>query len=664
MNRREQLLEIVSPIATECGAQDKYAELLEELFDVIVPEKIGAEFESALTKNDYASASKALCVYYRNKPSFPAPELRAEGAYNKTLADNAIVGKVRVINVDWTFPDGKIDYLFNPTESNGPLNNEWLWQFNRHGEWSHMAKAYADTNDEKYARAFEEQLLSWLWQTDIPEVWNAPGSAYRTIECGIRLLGSWPVAFDGFKRSTSLHDVTLLLMIASMHRQSKHLVENPTHNNWLMMEANGAYAFSVLFPELSDSEENAIISQNRLIEQLERQILPDSMHNELSPDYHYVVVNCVSNLYSLAKSLGREDTIPTRFVELLQNTVNAAILLSTPALTQPKTNDTFTIHTKRFTERAEALFGSKPEYRFVNSVRKEGAPPKSETASAFLNYAGFAVMRADWSADAAYLCFDVGPLGKAHYHQDNLNVIVYKGSQELIYDDGGGQYEKSKARDYARSGYSHNTALVDGMAQHRGEPFESEKAIDVGWISNKVFDYAASTYDGTYSGSLLKPATHKREVRFCKPDFFCLRDTLTSVDGNNHDYEVIFHLDTTRVKKLKEYENGIISDFGGEYEIAIIPLDEQGTTVELSTACGETEPRLNGWYNGRNDKDLHKATTVSRKVTSVKDYVFTTLLIPVKAGDPIPNVTKAENGKIKVTVNGTEHEFTLNDLNR
>ncbi len=87
-----------------------------------------------------------------------------------------------------------------------------------------MARAFRDTGDERYALAFRTQLLRWIAQTDAPAVnRNGPGSAWRTIECGLRLLRSWQVAFDGFCKH--LDDATLLLMIASMHRQAKQTKE-------------------------------------------------------------------------------------------------------------------------------------------------------------------------------------------------------------------------------------------------------------------------------------------------------------------------------------------------------------------------------------------------------------------------------------------------------
>ena len=650
---KSRFFDIAKTVAASDGIAEKYAAHLDELFTAVVPERIGEEFCAALKDGSNEVALHVLATYYREKPSAPVDNLRADGGrYSAEVADNAVIGKMREVNVDYTFEGGEIDFLFNPTEENGPLNHEWLWQFNRHYYWGSMAQAYAKTKDEKYAVAFERQILKWIAQTELVDNWNGPGSAWRTIECGLRLLGAWQVTFDGFRKSASVSDVTLLLMIASMHRQALHLVAHPRTGNWLMMESNGLFTFSALFPELSDAEENRRLAAERLLRELELQLLPDGMQYELSPDYHGVVVHCAANFCNLSIALGRGEEISDGYREMLRRAVSAMIALSTPGHTQPRTNDTFTIPTTSFTRGLTTLLGDDPVYRYFNTHRAEGTPPTEGNASCFLPYAGFAAMRSDWGPDATYLCFDVGPLGVAHMHQDKLNINLYKGSTELIYDDGGGQYEESDARKYALSGYGHNTVLVDSLAQSRKEPKVSSEPIDAGWQSNETYDYAFGVYDDTFGPYHKILASHKREVLFVKPDFYCVTDTLTSLDGRPHDYEVLFHLDTTSARKLTGQPNAVISEFGGDTELVIVPIDSAKVTPTLTMLSGKLEPMMRGWYNGRNERSLHKAITVARKASGEMSCRFTSLLFPVHRGGSCPTVTKNEDGTVTVRFYG------------
>ena len=666
MDRIECFRTIVSYLSQDINTVQKFAEHLDELFLFIDCEKIGAEFSNAVKDSNYSKAVHLCAEYFRNrkKPDLEIGQISSMRECDITAARKSVKGIARVINIDWEFPNGEVDFLFDPTEIKGPRNHEWLWQFNRHDHWGNLARAYSKTGEEIFASTFAKELRKWIAQTEITENWNGPGSAWRTIECGLRLLGNWLISFDGFKKSESVDDVTLLLMIASMHRQAVHLVKNPTGENWLMMESNGVYAFSAVFPEFKDSDSNRKLAAERLLREMKLQTLPDGVHNELSPDYRYVVFRCVSNFYSLSKAFGFSEEISGEFVELIKKSVNVAIMLSTPAFTQPRTNDSYTIPTSYFTKQAESMFGFSPEYRYVNSKRKEGNPPENIGTSVFFPYSGFAVMRSDWGEDASYLCFDVGPLGVAHIHQDKLNINLFKGNRELIFDDGGGQYEISDFRKYAISGYDHNTILVDGMAQNRTAPKYCEEPIDAGWIIGEDFDYAVGVYDDGYGYNQIKSAVHKREIRFCKPDVFVVSDTVTSTDDSAHDYELLFHLDTLKIKQIPQFGNAVMSDYGDDYEVLIIPFDEEGKKVDLIIATGETEPCVRGWYNGRNESNLHKATTVSRKVCGVKNFRFNTLLIPIKAGTPIPEIVFSDDNLISLCFNGKEYNINLAELNK
>ena len=94
----------------------------------------------------------------------------------------------------------------------------------------------------------------------------------------------------------------------------------------------------------------------------------------------------------------------------------------------------------------------------------------------------------------------------------------------------------------------------------------------------------------------------------------------------------------------------------------MIPLDCECADVTVKTVSAVTEPMMQGWYNGRNENNLHEAITVSREVKGVKDYTFTTLFFPVKKGETLPTVTKS-GSKVTVIFNGENYAFDLNELN-
>jgi hypothetical protein len=325
-------------------------------------------------------------------------------------------------------------------------------------------------------------------------------------------------------------------------------------------------------------------------------------------------------------------------------------------------------------QKASEFFPDRESFKWAASNRKEGKVPSGKpTASRFLPYAGFIAMRSGWDENALYCCFDVGPLGAGHWHQDKLNINIYKGNEELIYDDGGGQYEKSVFRQYGRSSANHNTVLVDGLVQLRNAPLITESAIDAKFISNEKFDYAAGSYTDSVGTPdfnedrgetvLSRPATHTREIKFCKPEFFCVVDTLKSTVGKQHDYELRFQLNANKVRKTEKYPYAVLSDCcGSKYDLLILPLCTEN--LEISTASGRISPYMAGWFNGRNDMTRHPAATVMMTAKQQKNFKFATLLIPVLKNGNLPEIKKLDKTHFSVTVNGKTFEIDLLELNK
>lgn len=625
-------------------------------FGVLNPSALPPEYAEAIGKSDRTTALKVAADYFRNRRTSAYFADLKDRSYSPETAERAVRGDITVVNFPYQFPGGKVDFLFDPTASTGVHNPEWQWQLNRMYFWVDMALFYLHQPDEKIASAFAAQLVDWVVNIPCPEAgWNGCGSAWRTIETGLRLMGSWQVAFEVFRKSPSLSDTALALMLASMHEQTIHAMEHRTGKNWLMMELNGVHTFAAVFPEFSDSTGLRRKSAEILCGEMKQQLLPDGLQNELSPDYHLVVFSCGAMLYNIAVQNGTLADLPEDFTASLEQAADASIRLMTPGFTQPRTNDCFTMHTPLMLKKISELFPHRKDFQWVATSGKEGEPPKGKTASRFLPWAGFVAMRSSWRKSAAYLCFDVGPLGAAHIHQDKLNINLYKGGEELLFDDGGGQYEDSPYRLYGISAADHNTVLVDGEGQSRKTPAVAESAIDANFFSDRKFDYACGIYDDVFGKERVKSAVHKREVLFVKPDFFVVADTLSSADGRAHDYTMLLHMDTLDVKVA---EKSILGVLKGTYDLCILPLTDE---IKVGVDSGKNDP-VSGWYVGRNDKDLHPASTVRITAEQRKDHRFLTLLFPVKKGAALPTAKRISDSTWQIVSGEKISTLDLADL--
>ena len=605
-------------------------------------------------------------AYFRNRPRPAFFDGLEQRKFNQETADRAVRGDVTVVSRPYAFPGGRIDFLFDATADDPPQNPEWLWQLNRMSFWQDMSSAYLRTGDEKYAAAFDRQLNDWIESTAHAQRGNGAGSAWRTIECGLRLMGSWQVAFEVFRKSPSVSDKSLEKMIFSMIEQAEYTCRNKTGGNWLGMEMCGCCTLASLFPELPVSADLWEKAKTCLEKEIILQKLPDGMQNELSPDYQSVVFHCGANLHKLAKCAGLENTLSADFMKSLEDYADSTLALTTPRFTQPRTNDCFTIPAGSILSRAAEIFPDRDDFLWGATNGAKGKKPSG--TSKHLPYSGFTAMRSGWDADAVYLCFDHGPMGMAHKHQDKLNFQLYKGGEELIFDDGGGEYDCSVQRIYGISAYDHNTVLVDGKAQMRNGPGKTDVPEDAGFVSNDRYDYAKGIYDqefapfDIYYDNRIKPerpAVHQREVLFVRPDYFCIADTLTSLDGKPHDYTMLLHMNTLCVKPVPAFPGAYRADFGRKYGLLAVPLQMPDASAVKSA---QLKPYPSGWYVGRNDEHLHPASTLEFSMNGKTDAFFVTLLFPVTAAEPLPEITKSPDGsKAEVVFHGRRNVIRLRD---
>ena len=618
-----------------------------ELFSLLDPVKMGQDFQHALTAGDPAELVRCTAAHFRDRADCSCWKQHDRSRYSRETARRAVQGDVTVIGIPHAFPGGTIDWTFNPTLTAPPVNMEWLWQLNRMAFWMDLAHAYEETGDETYAAAFDRQLSGWLSVAgDLTIEQMASCDLWRSIEAGLRMMNSWSYAFEVFRKSPSFTDENLCGMLYVMYRHCVYLHHYNSGGNWLLMEMTGIYTFGALFPEFQCSSAMRQYASGRFSSAILGQILPDGLHDELTPDYHTVMFLCAFAFYNIAQLEGIENEMPPRFLPEIERSLESVLAMATPGLTSPRTNDCFTCPVANRMRQWLPIFPHRLDFLWAATDRKEGHAPASDPASRFLPWAGFAVMRSGWDPEAAYCCFDVGPLGMAHAHQDKLNINIYKGAEELICDDGGGQYERSIYRRYGISAADHNTVLVDGLLQQRSQPGKVQSPIDAHWISTDSFDYAKGTYGDPFGPLVLSdtdaavpltnPAKHTREVRFFKPDFFCVQDTLTSADGKPHDYEMRLHLDTLKLDPVPNMPGAYLSDYGGTYDILILPLSPEGAEIRLLSGV-DTNP-MGGWFIGRNDKTCHRSTTFTMTVSGKRDHRFTTLLIPVRRDEPLPEI--------------------------
>jgi hypothetical protein len=608
-----------------------------------------AQVAAAWQANDAAGAEKALAAYLRARDSVhwnPAAASEPLTDRDKTLADWAVQGKLEGGQTPYfyTFPNNEIDWHYNATEHMPGVapDNEWQWQLSRMAVWGPLGRAYRTTRDERYAQAFNREMTSWIAQCPVADhVDNVPGSTWRTIEAGIRMGGSWPAAFFAFRRSPSVSDADLVLFVSAFLDHGRYLRHNNTRLNFLTMEMSGLYAVGALFPEFKDSADWRSFAADKLAAEARTQFLPDGAQDELSTEYQNVALGNILKIAQIARWTGRLAELPAGYTAPLEKGYEYQLDIMAPDRFNPKYNNGLPQYLPDVFKLAVENFPNREDFKWVETDGREGRPPAY--TSVYLNRAGEAAMRSGWSRQANYVGFRLGPLGMGHQHQSKLAVVVWAYGRPVVFNAGGGSYEKSKWRTWATSSFGANCMIVDGLGQNRptvsSDPWHdpdliSQGPIDAHWQSTSVFDFASGSYDEGYGPGRVHPASQQRDVLFLKPGLVVVADRVHPNDTESHTYQDRWQLLTTHTR-VDPVTQILETTDEGQPNLVIVPLLSRGLDVKAATA--QESPEILGW-NVRKDMDPQSvpATTLLHTRTGAGSQLLLTLMIPLRPGQPNP----------------------------
>lgn len=555
-----------------------------------------------------------------------------------------------------TFMGDDFNWLYNPVSRGDPaFSNEFTYCIVARTEfWLNLADAYWKTNNEKYAKAWTEQLQDFAlknpMQTSTPD---GVATVWRTLDSATRMDVSWPYCYYHFLDSPSFTPAAQWVYLKLMHDHADRLVQGLSNKmrtgNWVTDECYGLYAIGALFPELKDAATWRDIAVDRLTIECNRTIEPDGMETELTPGYHYGALSQFRGPYDLARLNGLP--IPDIFKAKIISMYRAPVIVMQQNGQDVCTNDSWIINARKAAKDGLEI-GDDPTLQWAASGGKSGTPLPDSTC---LPYAGFYTMRGGWEWNDLFLFFRAGPVGSGHEHQDKLEITLRAWDNDLLIDPGTYTYDKSNFRRYFIGTAAHNTILVDGKWQHRlAEIPPVTKAVDNPWVTTPLFDYVAGTYDAGYQenvyapieyaplkwvGTLDKSVSHTRRVVYLRPYYVLVVDTL---DGSGkHAFEAHYHIGVAGGQtnanstggRVDEATQAFFSERGNDVNIALFPLERDHLTVDW--VQGQKAPVL-GWCT-KDNKPIPTPT-----VRFIKEQeapaVFATFLYPYQKAD-VPTVT-------------------------
>ena len=595
---------------------------IEKLLSSIDLEQPGLE-KIKQSQNNPEQAISELLNYYKTRTSVKHPiQTNLETYSEKDLkyADDAIahifVGQPAYPS---HFCGNDINWNARPVP-----DNEWVWQLNRMYFWNAMAKVYTTTNDEKYAKAWAEQLIDWTRKNPRDKEHDY---AWRSIEAGIRGF-NWTNHFYSFLNSPHFTPEVLVAFLNSLHEHAEFLMTvYRSKSNWGLMEAEGLAFIAINFPEFRDAEKWKKEAFRRLNNEINLQVYPDGHQRELAIGYHVGCINWFYRTYELAKLNGIEKAFPESYINKIEKMCEVPLKIGFPDGTNVQFGDAWRGSPGQYSERflTWAEMFNRDDFLFLATKGAKGNKPKS-TAFAFPE-SGIYSLRSGWDTNAICFVLKCGPDGGGHCQPDNGTFSLYAGGRNLMPDAGSYIYSGNPEwRNWFRQTNVHQTLTLNNENSNynpqliKWEPGEN---LDLLVVENKSYENL----------------THRRGVIFVDKEYFVVLDKASGTAAGNIDIHFQF-APGEAIFNLAEYS--VSSGFSEGWNVLV--QTQTQNNLELS----EEE----GWVSFEYTKKIQRPAFRYRLKKDSKDesVEFITVIAPFQKDKPRVeiNVKKEHNQQAKI----------------
>jgi uncharacterized heparinase superfamily protein len=622
--------------------------------DALAPSVLDARARAAVARGDWQYLQDTLTLGIRSRPSrFPLdpaacrevtsavlarwPDAAAnaasqaneilKGSYN-LLGYRELAFAPRGQEVDWHFDPvhnrraprvawPKVPYL-NPEFG----DHKVIWEINRHQHWLQLGRALWLTGGTRYAAGVVRLLESWL-AANPPLVGINWASM---LEIGFRSI-SWTwtmhalLAVSGSETQPGSVDAPrspwLVDMLVALDRQLTHVEQNLSYyfspNTHLTGEALALYVVGSALPELRASGRWVQTGRRVLLDEIDRQVLPDGGHAERSMHYQRYTLDFYLLALMTAVQTGDLEAVPrlrsaaTRLAEFTlaladdrgrlpligdddggmlwpiagrdcqdvrDSLALAAIVLSRPDLARwGLAEEAFWVAGRLAVERAASIESHVTESRAIESRTFADT--------------GYVVMRDHAGGHAVLDAGAHGYMNGGHAHADALALTLTLRTRPFLIDPGTSTYTMDgRLRDRMRSSMSHNTVAIDGRSQAVASgPFHWRTRADARVeISrhNPCFDWVEAAHDA------YAPLTHRRSVFRSAASGWLVVDDIAG-RGGPHLAATHWHLDPAWM--LKADGPGRVCARHMDGDVAWLLHDGQETRL----VHGDEESGL-GWF--------------------------------------------------------------------
>ena len=511
-----------------------------------------------------------------------------------------------------------------------------VWELNRLSHLLTLGRAYAVTDGapsnggEEFAAEFFRQLAGWRQQNPVGLGinWNC------AMEVALRAMNLL-AAFELFLRAPQMDEDALRELLKMFDQHGAHIRRNlefshiATSNHYLA-DVTGLLWLGVMLPELEAAPEWREFGLRELLQELDKQTLPDGADYEASTGYHrlklelflYSFVLCHLNGIQITEGHWnklramidylRAYLRPDGFAPLIGDTDSGQLMpivwrsgddhgyllaLGAAVFQEPR----FKTSGQSVPQELLWILGAQGvrDYQKLEST--------GDSQSQAFPDAGTYVLR----KDDLYLLFNASGSGVkgrgSHGHNDALSIEVSACGTRFIVDPGTYLYTADlHQRHLFRSTAYHSTVEIDGTEQNTIDeraPFlignEAQPRV-LGWESGLGKDVVIAEHGGYER--LPTPVTHRRTVTFNKSDRLWL--VADDISGQG-EHELAFRFHLAPELKVKVRPDGIIEVCdkmsGGRLLIVASGITVQAGLEERfsSRDYGEKKPSVSACWSLR-----------------------------------------------------------------
>ncbi len=378
---------------------------------------------------------------------------------------------------------------------------KFVWEVNRHQYFVTLARAYAHSGDQRFARAVTDMLRTWHAQNP----YGVGVNWASNLEMAVRGL-SWVWALQFLLETPALSDEDRETWLVSLraHRDhiARHLSIYTDATNHLIGEAAALAVLAMWAPEWEHAAYLRDVAFDVLAREVEKQVAPDGTDREQATSYQRFVLDLL--LQVIAMSRRTSTDVPAILVARASSMLRAVSVLIDSSGRAPRIGDSddargvpfFTDDSWDFREllsMGSIVLGEAESYSQhhagyesalwlggTSALLPRSAPATPQPSFEMLDEGGYAAFRSAEGANR--LLFDCGPLGflphASHGHADLLSVLVDVGGEEVLVDPGTFAYwDPHGRRDLFRSTAMHNTVEIGGWDQ--ADAFDPFKWLNV-----------------------------------------------------------------------------------------------------------------------------------------------------------------------------------------